>query len=268
MGKNNSAEEQVVEEAGTTEASNQPILSQEDLNHLKERIRSEERAKLQDKLGKASQLEQERQEWLQEKETLKKDKEALSANLDSLKKSVHSESGTVDIPRLINEVTEKTSLQIAENTKGRMQELERSVAAMQEENSRLKIESYKSRRVSESKDKGEKFITELVSGKTEEEIEASLLKAKDAYKQYFAGITPAQPVRAVTSNGPSPVVEPAAQSQSHAAPAAAPESGKEGVQNIITKLATPKGRRDYAENREALLEAAAEEAAEANLLVS
>ena len=245
-------------------------LNQDEINRLKEQVRTEERAKLQSRLERAAQLEQSVEVLTAENENIRKDKNTVASNLESLRNSIKSESGSVDIPKLIEEITEKTSKQVAEKTQTEMAALSKTVATMQTENAQLKLGQYKSKRVLESRDKGDKFIAELVAGDSEEEIESSILRAKDAYTKYFAGTNvPAEPTQVSppsNTNGPTPVVDQASQAQAHATPAAT-DTGKEGMQSIVAGLKTKHGKEVYAENREALLDAAAAEMNDSNLLV-
>lgn len=268
MSENNNKETQA------KEATSGITLSQDELNHIKEQTRQEERSKLQSRLEKAASLEEKVQMIERDKQQVEQERNTLKSNLETLQKSIKSESNTVDIPKLVDEVTRAARTKTEAEIRDRMVALESRIQAIDAENNRLKLDSYRSKRLEKARADGGKFIAELVTGNSPEEIEASLLKASETYKQYFgAGNVPAPTTAQAqqpTTTGPTPVIEPSAQSQAHAAPAAPIPAGKEGILDVMKGLV--KGKSDkkqklFQENREELLAAAEEEAAQANVLV-
>jgi len=253
------------------QATGQKItLTQDEINHIKETTRQEERSKLQSRLEKAANLEEKVQLLEANKQQVTQERNTLQTNLETLTASIKSDTNTVDIPKLVQEVTVAARTKTEAEIKDRMIALEDRLKAIDTENGQLKLDNYRSGRLAQEKDAGNKFIAELVTGNSQDEIEASLLKAKETYVQYFGAGTTPPPATAPVKIGPSPVVEPAAQGHAQAAPAAPLPAGKEGLVSVMKGLVkgkSDKKQKAFMENREALLEAAEEEAAQANPLV-
>jgi len=254
-----------------TESSSQS-LSMDEINQLKEKVRQEERAKLQSRLSKSDRMAEQVQSLEADKIAIEKERDTITASLDSLRKSIKSESGTVDIPHLIKEVTDNARMKAEKDIQERVVALDNRLKQIEAENSTLKVDNCRSKLLARAKDSGEQFIAELVTGNSSEELEASLLKAKETYVQYFGAAKKAQaptPASAAT-NGPTPVSEPAAQTQAHASPVEPQVPGKEGVLGLANSLRgvkSDKAKKTFAENRQELLDLAEAEAAQQNALV-
>lgn len=242
--------------------------TEDQVEQMRERIRLEEREKLR------KQLEQE----AQARATAEADARKRAEELDTLRKSVKpSEQGsTVDIPKLIDEVTAKARTSVEESFKSQLQSLDSEVKTLKADRDALRIDNYRKDRILKLKGEGTPFIEELVTGRTPEEIEASILAAQEAHKRYFAksAATPQSPqpapvVPATLPQGPTPVADPAQQAQQHATPSAATGTP---VAAILEKLAaaktTAEKQRLYKEHRELLQGAAEELAPGSSVLVS
>jgi len=248
-------------------------LSQEDLNGLREHIRMEERSKLQNRIDTLETAQTENL-TLREQLLVANGQQSTSAQalvqaqqeLATLQDSVTAEDSTVDVAKLIREVNDKAEERYATKTQDQLAALNTSVQEMKAENELLRVSNYRQTRINEETAKGEKFISELVNGNTEAEVETSIHTAIETYKNYFGsgpapvGATPptGTPPAPSPMPGASPVREPVEGQQAHATPSSPADNG-EGVATMVKNLAGRQGKAVYEENREALLDAATSE---------
>jgi len=255
----------------TDQAQANQSVSQDDLNQIRERIRMEERSKLQGKLDKleASQqdvinLQQKVSQSDAEVTALKSELAKSKQALESLQSSVNTEN-EVDLAKLVREVNDKAAERFKAETHDRMQALENNVKNMQSENGKLRVENYKQRRITDETTKGTKFILELVVGNTEAEIEQSLQNAIAKHREYFGTsaqapvVSNGNPAPTVpAAPGVTPVTRPVETANANLQPSSSNVDG-EGVQDMVKNLSGKKGKKLFTENRDTLLEAAGHE---------
>jgi hypothetical protein len=253
-----------------------PTVSTDDLNAIRERIRLEERSKVQDRLSKVTVLEHENTALqatvTQSAEALASAKGELTTvqgSLDAVNHALDAEGNKVDVPKLIKEISDNAHARYQGEVADKINTLETSVNNMAIENGRLKVDGYKQTRLAQEASKGTKFIAELINGDTVEKVEASILNAIAKHREYFGETltTPVDtllappnivPVVPAVPQGASPVTQPV---ETGAAFTPSPLSGDEGLAGIVKDMKGKAGSKTFVENREALLQAAQNEAA-------
>lgn len=254
-----------------TTAPEPKTYTEEDLNVLRERIRTEERGKLRTRIEEMEAQLAALPKLSQERDTLKQNIAELTTKFESLKASVKQEASgapVVDIPKLIEEVTAKARERANAETAERLTRLETDLRRSNEEIAKSKLEQYRARRIADEQAKGNKLICELVKGNTAEEIEASITEAQDAFKRYMVPNTPATPPPATPAPatpaptpGPAPVQEPATQAHAHAQPSPSPtEVSVESIMAQLKSTRDPAKRRAlWDQHRDALIDQAEKE---------
>lgn len=247
-------------------------VNDEELKQLREMVRQEERSKLATRLNQLEATETEHHNM--KARFVQTDAELLQAKEEArvLRESVKTDK-SLDVQKLIEEVRSTTVRGLQASTEQRMTELSQQLAAVQAENKRLAVTSFKARRISEEQAAGNKFIVELIGGDTEVEIEQSITRAKEVYSKHFPSAVHGQPsATAGTStgtngsataasaaggaNGPRPVATPA--TGDAAAPAPVGGDGR-GVADLIGDIREKGDRSAFAANRAALKKAVAAE---------
>lgn len=236
-------------------------VSAEDINAIRERIRMEERSKLQSKLEKLETMATENQHLTAQINEVKGQLAKTQTSFDTLQASVKKDDNSVDVAKLIREVSDKADKRYQEHFSTEIANLKATIGTMQTANQRLLVDNYRQKRMSEEQAKGTKFIRELVTGNTEAEIEQSLMDAIEKFKSYFGGSTaiaaPTPQPQTVAQPGVAPVRAPVEAGNAALQPTA-PGNG-EGAMGIVQNLTGRAGKKLFAENREALLDAATRE---------
>jgi len=248
-----------------------------ELNAIREKIRMEERGKLQTKLDQLETAQQKISELSDQLLALQTQSTGSTAKVteleaslaqatqefDALKTSVSGEDNTVDVAALIREVNDTADQRFAGEYRDRLAAMETRLQASETHAASLAVDNYRQARIAEERGKGTKFIAELVTGSNKEDIEKSILGAVEVYKVNFpatidTATTPSpQSVHATAQPGAAPVTAAADGGAAHAEPSA--PGAQEGIAEIATKLTGKRGSKLYEENRDALLEAATAE---------
>lgn len=133
--------------------------------------------------------------------------------------------------------SKKTDSQEVKDLKIKITELENKLAEKDKEISTIKLASYRDKKIAEA---GGELIPELVTGNSEEEIDLSIEKAKERYKEIVSKIASQQSIKPQNSNN----IPPANPNTSTFT------NSQVNTQSLIgLNLMTPEGRAEYAKIR-------------------
>lgn len=129
--------------------------------------------------------------------------------------------------------SKKTDSQEVKDLKIKITELENKLAEKDKEISTIKLASYRDKKIAEA---GGELIPELVTGNSEEEIDLSIEKAKERYKEIVSKIASQQSIKPQNSNN----IPPANPNTSTFT------NSQVNTQSLIgLNLMTPEGRAEY-----------------------
>jgi hypothetical protein len=157
---------------GTTPAAQPAGITEEALKAAIEKARLEERNKLRADLEAKQKSVDENAAKLAE---MQKTVDTLNATMDSLKTAKTSD-GTVDVSKLLSEITEKVSTPYSKELQDLKQQL-----------NTLQLERLKGQLIQEAGGPSS-LVMELIGGSSEAEIRASIEKSKSAYAALEAKI--------------------------------------------------------------------------------
>lgn len=255
------------------DSPSEPEVSPEVLNQLREQIRAEERTRLSEQIeasqGRVERLSQEleaarasesevRNQLAQANDQVRQTTEELTALRESV--SQQGDKPTVDIEKLVKETAQSARKEAEAAFTQQLGQVQQQLDSLNAENHALKLQQYRDQAIAIAEASGKKLVREMVTGNTNEEIDASIERAAKAYADYFGNVAP-QPVvpQTVTQpvTPPAPVGAPAPGTHPSQSPAADAPAG--GTQQLVSRLKGRDGKEVYAQNREALKEAAAQQ---------
>ncbi len=157
------------------------MVSIESVNSRVEAARKEEKGKLYDDLNKLREEQKNHADSVSsltsENETLNSKNKELSDQLESFK-SAKTDSGGVDIEKLITELSNKHKTSLEEGSNQRLSELAEQNKSLQNELKQMRLDSYRKELISQH---GGKLVEALVIGDSEEALAASVEVAKSTY---------------------------------------------------------------------------------------
>jgi DNA repair exonuclease SbcCD ATPase subunit len=180
-------------------AEEQPtVFTQEDLN----RVRREEKDKLYPELDR---MKHEMQVLLQEKEAREAAEAAARESAEAEARARREEEMT------FKELLAAKEQEWAEQLQAERLERETAIAALEKERQFMQLQEYRSRRVDESRDSILPELVDLISGNSEEEIEASIRGLTERSERILASTQQAMNTARRDSSGArvtSPPTEP------------------------------------------------------------
>lgn len=183
------AEPAKAEPAAPAPASQAPegFISVQDHTAALEKVRKDEKDKLYSDLQAArSQVDD-----LAKKVTaLEGENATLKTTVESTKASVSADGKTIDVAKLVAEVSERAAKSVAQNAQVQIEQLTSKLTEVQGQLNATKVKELRERLISEAGGP-DAIIPELVKGNTEEELKASIAESKsilDRQKARF-GVT-------------------------------------------------------------------------------
>lgn len=169
-----------------------------------EKVRKEEKDKIYADLQAArSQVES----LTKKVTTLEGENASLKTTVDSTKASVSADGKTIDVAKLVAEVSERAAKSVAKDAQVQIEQLTSRLAEVQGQLNATKIKEIRERLIAEAGGP-DAIIPELVKGNTEEELKASITESKnilDRQKARFGVTTPAPAPSATTTPSVAPV---------------------------------------------------------------
>lgn len=187
------------------------FISVQDHTAALEKVRKDEK----DKLYADLQAARSQVETLTQKVTaLEGENTNLKTTVESTKASVSADGKTIDVAKLVSEVSERAAKSVAQNAQIQIEQLTSKLTEVQGQLNATKVKELRERLIAEAGGP-DAIIPELVKGNTEEELKASIAESKgilDRQKARF-GVTAnppaAGPTDGVTAPTSIPPVNPA-----------------------------------------------------------
>lgn len=193
--------------AAATSNANPPIdggITLADHNAALDKVRREEKEKLYGDLQAARKQVETLSASVQK---LESEKANLQTIVDSTKASVTADGKSVDVAKLIAEVSERAAKAVADNAKVQITQLTSQLNDLQGQLAQTRLKETRERLIAEAGGQ-DAIIPELVKGNTEEELRASIAASKEILDKQKArfGVTttPPAPSPAGTQVAPAP----------------------------------------------------------------
>jgi len=205
-------QEQSKETKGQEAQSQEPKVPQ-DIDKFRDKVRMEERTKLQNQLDRAAAVEE-------TNASLKGENEALKARLSDLEAKGQQEppkdgeakpKNTAEkIDKRIEAATEEVATKLTEKFSAEIQAINEKhaseTAELRETLRRKDLAEYRAAKIQEA---GGQIIEELVAGNTEEEIDDSYARARSVWQKTVDGVKPGtneqgEPGQGQSNGGPPP----------------------------------------------------------------